>query len=166
MTEQMTHILVPVDFSDHSDTAISYATMLAQHFGGSIELLHVVEDPFVSGAWSAEAFTPNIPELLDQVIADARVRLDALQSAAASEGVALTTNVEKGRPAQAIVERARSGAFGLIVMGTHGRTGVSHLVLGSVAERVVRTAPCPVLTVRMTTPRASEVRTRTTVTVV
>ena len=165
MVEQMTHILVPVDFSEHSDTAVRHATMFAQRVNGSIELLHVVEDPFVSGAWSAEAFTPNIPELLDQVIANARVRLDALRSAVASEGVTLTANVVTGRPAQAIVERARSGAFGLIVMGTHGRTGVSHLFLGSVAERVVRTAPCPVLTVRTTTPRASEVQTRTTVTV-
>jgi len=165
MAEQMMHILVPVDFSEHSDTALRYATMLAQRVGGSIELLHVVEDPFVSGAWSSEAFTPNIPELLDRVIADARVRLDALQSASASEAVGLTTNVVTGRPAHAIVERAQSGAFGLIVMGTHGRTGLSHLVLGSVAERVVRTAPCPVLTVGPTTARASEAQARTTVTV-
>ena len=165
MPEQMTHILVPVDFSEHSDTALQYATMLAQRVGGSIELLHVVEDPFVSGAWSAEAFMPNMPELLDQVTADARGRLVTLQSAAASEGVVFTTNVVTGRPAQAIVEHARSGAFGLIVMGTHGRTGVSHLFLGSVAERVVRTAPCPVLTVRTTTARAPEAQASTTVTV-
>jgi nucleotide-binding universal stress UspA family protein len=166
MTEQMTRILVPVDFSEHSDTALRYATLLAQRFGGSIELLHVVEDPFVSGAWSAEAFTPNIPELLDQVAADARVRLDALGAGIANEGVALTTNVVSGRPAHAIVDRARSGACDLIVMGTHGRTGMSHLFLGSVAERVVRTAPCPVMTVRTDTPRTSEAEARTTVTVI
>jgi nucleotide-binding universal stress UspA family protein len=61
------HCRLPVDFSEHSDTALRYATVLAQRFGGSIELLHVVEDPFVSGAWSAEAFTPNIPELSHHV---------------------------------------------------------------------------------------------------
>lgn len=54
MVEQMTHILVPVDFSEHSDTAVRHATMFAPRVNGSIELLHVVEDPFVSGAWSAE----------------------------------------------------------------------------------------------------------------
>ena len=165
MAEQITHILVPVDFSGHSEAAIRYAAMLAKHVGGTVQLLHVVEDPFVSGAWSAEAFTPNIPELLNQVIADARVRLDELKTAAASEGVTFTTNVVTGRPAHAITEQAKTGALDLIVMGTHGRTGLSHLFLGSVAERVVRMAPCPVLTVRATTPRADETRVTATVTV-
>jgi universal stress protein A len=165
MTEQITHILVPVDFSEHSESAIRYATMLAERLGGTAELLHVVEDPFVSGAWSAEAFSPNIPELVDQIVADARLRLDALKAAAASEIVTLTANVVTGQPARAITDRAREGAFDLIVMGTHGRTGLSHLFLGSVAERVVRTAPCPVLTVRGTTPRPGDARVKATVTV-
>ena len=66
-------ILVPVDFSAHSDLALRYATTLADRFGATVEVLHVVEDPFVSGAWSAESLAPNIPELLaDLVIGGAR----------------------------------------------------------------------------------------------
>ena len=72
MAEQLSHILVPVDFSEHSQAAIAYATTLVQRMGGDIELFHVVDDPFISGAWRAEAFTPNIPELLDQLAADDR----------------------------------------------------------------------------------------------
>jgi nucleotide-binding universal stress UspA family protein len=164
MAEQISHILVPVDFSEHAEAVLRYATTLAERMGGTVELLHVVEDPFVSGAWSAEAFTPNLSELVDQIVADARVRLDALKALAASEVVTLTANVVTGQPARAITERARDGAFDLIVMGTHGRTGLSHLFLGSVAERVVRTAPCPVLTVRGTTPRPEDARVKATVT--
>jgi nucleotide-binding universal stress UspA family protein len=154
MPEQITHILVPVDFSTHAERALELAIAIAQRFGGSIELLHVVEDPFVSGAWNAEAFTPNIPELLDQLTANARRRLEAMKTAAAKDRIALAANVVTGEPSQTIVEHAKAGAFDLIVMSTHGRTGLTHLFLGSVAERVLRTAPCPVLTVRAATSAA------------
>lgn len=158
MAEPFTHILVPVDFSVHSEKAVDYATTLAQRFGGTAELLHVVEDPFVSGAWSADAFTPDIPELMDDLIADARVRMDTLKTAAAKVGVTFTTKVATGKPSRVIIDHAKAGAFDLIVMGTHGHTGLSHVFLGSVAERVVRAAPCPVLTMRDTAPHASESR--------
>ena len=151
MPEQITHILVPVDFSVHAEGAIEFAVTIAQRFGGTVELLHVVEDPFVSGAWSAEAFTPNIPELLNQMTAGAQRRLDSMTAAAADKGIPLTTKVVTGEPSHTIVEYANAGAFDLIVMSSHGRTGLTHLFLGSVAERVLRTAPCPVLTVRAAT---------------
>jgi universal stress protein A len=154
MPEPITHILVPVDFSTHSERALELAIAIAQRFGGSIELLHVVEDPFVSGAWNAEAFTPNIPELLDQLTANARRRLEAMKTSATKDRIALAANVVTGEPSQTIVEHAKAGAFDLIVMSTHGRTGLTHLFLGSVAERVLRTAPCPVLTVRAATSEA------------
>jgi nucleotide-binding universal stress UspA family protein len=120
--EQITHILVPVDFGVHADGAIEFAVTIAQRFGGTVDLLHVVEDPFVSGAWNAEAFTPNIPELLDQMIADAHRRLDKMEAAAADEGIPLATKVVTGKPSHAIVEHAKTGAFDLIVMSSHGRT--------------------------------------------
>ena len=148
MPEQITHILVPVDFSVHAEGAIDFAVTIAQRFGGTVELLHVVEDPFVSGAWNAEAFTPNIPELLDQMTAGAHRRLDSITAAAAAKGIPLAASVVTGEPSHAIVDHAKAGAFDLIVMSSHGRTGLPHLFLGSVAERVLRTAPCPVLTVR------------------
>jgi universal stress protein A len=156
MAEPLTHILVPVDFSLHSDKAVDYATTLAQRFGGTAELLHVIEDPFVSGDWSAEAFTPDMPELTNDLIANARTRLDAFTTAAAKVGITFTTKIIIGKPSRVIIARAQTGGFDLIVMGTHGYTGLSHLFLGSVAEHVVRTAPCPVLTMRDTAPHTSE----------
>jgi nucleotide-binding universal stress UspA family protein len=155
MTEAITRILVPVDFSSHSDRAFRYALRLASRFGASAELLHVVDNPLVSGTWTGEIYVPNLPEMLDTMLHEADKQLAALKSAAAGERVSVETRVLTGRPAHEIVAHARTGAFDLIVMGTHGRTGFSLLLLGSVAERVVRTARCPVLTVR-DMPRPAE----------
>ncbi len=152
-------ILVPVDFSAHSDLALRYATTLADRFGATVEVLHVVEDPFVSGAWSAETLAPNIPELLADLVTAARGKLADLKAAAINRGVHLTTTVMTtvvtGQPADTICDYATTG-FDLIVMGTHGRRGLSHALMGSVAERVVRKASCPVLTVREMTSAARE----------
>jgi nucleotide-binding universal stress UspA family protein len=154
MTETITRILVPVDFSPHSEKAVRYAMTLANRFGARVSLLHVVEDPFVTGAWQAEAFVPNMPELLDVLAKAAQSQMAELQTRVAAQGVALTTTIIKGQPAGAIVDEATAGDFDLIVMGTHGRTGLSHAFLGSIAERVVQKAPCAVLTVRETNPSA------------
>ncbi len=156
MTESITRILVPVDFSSHSDRAFRYALRLASPFGAAVELLHVVDNPLASGAWTAEVYVPNLPEMLDRLLGEAEKRLAALKVSAAGERVSVETHVSTGQPAHTIVEHARTGGFDLIVMGTHGRTGFSHLFVGSVAERVVRRALCPVLTVRDTTRPAEE----------
>ena len=150
MTNTITNILVPVDFSPHAEHAFTYATTLAERFGARLALLYVVDDSFVTGGWSSEIYVPNVPELMENLIADADRRLATLKASAAALGLTAETAVIRGRPAPAIVEHAKNGAFDLIVMGTHGRTGVSHVVMGSVAERVLRKAPCPVLTVRGT----------------
>jgi universal stress protein A len=147
MTETITKILVPVDFSPHAERAFGYATTLAQRFGATLGLLHVVENPFVTGAWTAEVYVPNVAELLEGLIANAEQQLARLKKSAATVGVVANATVMTGRPAQAIVEHAQEGSFDLVVMGTHGRTGLSHVLIGSVAERVMRKAPCPVLTV-------------------
>jgi nucleotide-binding universal stress UspA family protein len=147
MAETITKILVPVDFSPHAERAFAYAMTLAQRFGATLGLVHVVEDPFVTGAWTNEVYVPNVAELFDGLIANAEQQLTRLKKSAAAAGVAAETTVTTGRPAHVIVEQAKEGGFNLIVMGTHGRTGLSHVVMGSVAERVVRKAPCPVLTV-------------------
>jgi nucleotide-binding universal stress UspA family protein len=148
MNSSITRILVPTDFSACSDTAIHYAADLAAHLRASLELLHVVEDPFLSGAWSAEAFIAGADNLLEEVTESAKIRLAAVAAALAARGVAAEITVVSGPPSARIVECAGDGGFDLIVMGTHGRTGLSHVVLGSVAERVQRTAPCAVLTVK------------------
>ena len=148
MTESINRILVPVDFSAHSVKAVRYATMLANKFGARVSLLHVIEDPFVTGAWQAEAFVPNIPELLNDLTKAAHAQLGDMKKNLAAHGFIVETDVITGQPARAIVDHASTGGFDMIVMGTHGRTGLSHALMGSVAERVVQKAPCAVLTVR------------------
>jgi nucleotide-binding universal stress UspA family protein len=154
MTESIRRILVPVDFSAHSEKAIRFAATLANRFGASISLLHVVEDPLVAGDWQAEAFVPNMPELLNDLMRAAQARITEVRVPLGAHGFAVDSAVIVGEPARSIVEQATAGAFDLVVMGTHGRTGLSHTFLGSIAERVVQKALCAVLTVRETDPAA------------
>jgi universal stress protein A len=149
MTTSITRILVPMDFSPHADHAMDYAAGLAAQLGAAMELFHVVEDPLLSGA-SAEIYVPNLEELREGMIDDAERRLAACKATLGARGVPVVTTIRLGRPAYTIVEYATAARPSLIVMGTHGRTGLAHMVMGSVAERVVRTAPCPVLTLRAT----------------
>jgi nucleotide-binding universal stress UspA family protein len=155
MNDTISKILVPVDFSPHSDRAFDYAATIAQRFGARLGLIHVVDDPFIAGAWNSEVYVPNTGELLAALIANAEQRLATLKESASALGLTAETAVITGRPAHAIVEHAKEGGFDLIVMGTHGRTGLSHIVMGSVAELVVRMAPCAVLTVRAPEPTAA-----------
>jgi universal stress protein A len=147
MPTSITRILVPMDFSPHALHAMDYAAGLAAHLGAAIELFHVVEDPVLSNA-SAEIYVPNLEELRDSLIDDAGRRLAKCKAAIRGRGVPVMTTIRLGRPAYTIVEYATAARPSLIVMGTHGRTGLAHLLMGSVAERVIRTAPCPVLTLR------------------
>jgi nucleotide-binding universal stress UspA family protein len=142
----ITRILVPVDFSTHADRAFDFALTLARSFDAYLELLHVVEDPFAAGGWGSEVYLSDIDGLRERAIADASTRLDKCRALLAQD-VPVVATVRMGRPAQTIVEYAQAVHADLIVMGTHGRTGFAHLFVGSVAERVVRTAACPVLTV-------------------
>lgn len=142
MTRNFTTIMVPTDFSYASDAALGYARMLAARFGASLHLLHVVDEP---GSWS-EVYAA-IPDIRDRLRADAGRRLEAI-AACLPPPLQATSAVACGAPVPTIVKIAEAKGADLIVMGTHGRRGVGHLLLGSVAERVVRLAPCPVLTVR------------------
>lgn len=147
MQRTFTRILVPTDFSEPSDAALDYAKTLAEKFGASLHLLHVFEDPFVTGAFAAEMYVPVPPETRDALIADARKNLVERVPEGDSARFFATTEVVTGLSARAIVDYTVANDIDLIVMGTHGRGGLAHLFMGSVAERVVRTAPCPVLTV-------------------
>lgn len=138
------NILVPVDFSEGSRAAAQYAVDLARMSGASITLFHAYGLPITS---YPEGFAMPA-ELLTTLASDAQHAVQKLARELAPEGSPKIQAIsEMGLPVQAIVERARSGEFNLIVMGTHGRTGLSRLLIGSVAERVVRLAHCPVLTV-------------------
>jgi nucleotide-binding universal stress UspA family protein len=100
MSENITKILVPIDFSPHADRAFGYATALARRLGAELTLVHVVEDPFATGAWGAETYIPNIGELLQNLIAAAERQLTTLKDGAAAQGVRVKTAVITGRPAQ------------------------------------------------------------------
>ena len=136
-------ILVPTDFSADAETAFGCALELSRNFGASVHLLHVVENPLAAGAWSSEMYTAEIAGLQINLIRGARERLRGAVPPGATNVV---VDVRSGQPAREIVGAARELGVDVIVMGTHGRTGLSHALMGSVAERVVRLAPCPVLT--------------------
>ena len=140
-------ILVPVDFSPPSDAALEYARSVAARYDASLHLLHVAEDPY-RAFYSAEVYVPEVEGLREEVLSDTEKRLkNQLRPPDVTEFHATAESII-GTPAGSIVEYATGHDIDLIVMGTHGRGGMSHLLMGSVAERVVRTAPCPVLTVR------------------
>ena len=126
-TVAIRNILGAIDFSPCSDQAVRAALALARHFGARLHLLHVVPR-----AAEHEA-------ALDRLGAFAEAHV---------EGVPFTAAVAAGRPAPEIVRHAKQEHVDLIVVGTHGRTGLAHVVMGSVAEAVVRVAPCQVLTIR------------------
>jgi universal stress protein A len=147
MTPTITRVLVPTDFSETSDAALGFARTIADTFGASLHLLHVFEDPFVTGPFAAETYAPLPPSTRAALLDDADKRLAFRLPPAELAHFRGTTEVVSGISAPAIIEYANEHGIDLIVMGTHGRTGMAHLLLGSVAERVVRSATCPVLTV-------------------
>ena len=146
MTFAISRVLVPVDFSRHSEVALRYATALASRLGASVDLLHVVEDPIAAGAWSGELAVHNLSDLRRHLIEDGERQIERLRASGPVPNVPLVTSVRMGQPADAITEYAKAFDVNLIVMGTHGHSGLAHLFMGSVAERVLRHAPCPVLT--------------------
>jgi universal stress protein A len=145
MVMDIRHILAPTDFSDYSKKAISDAFELARTFGATLSLLHVLEPSPYLGEFTLPTMGE---ELLGDLERQASAALAQLLPDAQEAKVEVTRAVAIGSPSQTIVETAEAEHVDLIVMATHGRTGLSHLLIGSVAERVVRTAPCPVLTIR------------------
>lgn len=141
-------ILVPTDFSPPSDAALEYARILAAKFGSTLRILHVVDDPSSSSDFVPDGFAPSTEEIQAALTAHARKRLEHLVTTVDRLRYHTYTDAIVGQPAPAIIDYAGATGTSLIVMGTHGRTGLAHLLMGSVAEQVVRTAPCPVLTVR------------------
>jgi nucleotide-binding universal stress UspA family protein len=136
-------ILVSTDFSDYSGRALSHAKFLAKTFGAKIVLVHVIDamNYFVSESMVWEDVSARIRESV-------RPMLEKAVRETKGEGVSASSYLIQGVPYEEIVKKAGQSRADLIVMGTHGRTGVRHLLLGSVAERVIRLAPCPVMTVK------------------
>lgn len=139
-------ILVPVDFAPHSAQALRVGCDVAAHYSASVTLAHVHEPVDYA---LPEGYVLYTPDQLSRITAELENRLRASREEAEALGVGrVDARLLRGSAAVEIVELARSAGFDLIVMGTHGRTGLKHVLMGSVAERVLRTAPCPVLTVK------------------
>lgn len=137
MNIQINKILCPVDFSHPGKYAFDYACAVAKRHDASLEILHIAE----ASAYAEDELPPgqiSVEESLQQQLKEWAKKADCPAE----------TNLIAGIPYIEIVKRAEEIHADMIVIGTHGRTGMKHLLIGSVAERVVRTAPCPVLTVR------------------
>lgn len=141
-------ILVPTDFSPPSDAALEYARILAAKFGSSLQILHVIDDPTAASEFVPDGFAPSTEDIRTVLLDHAHKRLERLLNLVDRSRYHAHAEAVLGLPPQTIVDYAMATGTALIVMGTHGRTGLAHLLMGSVAEQVVRTASCPVLTVR------------------
>lgn len=139
-------ILLPSDFSDCSAEAARAARRLAEHFGSRVAVLHVLDEP----AALDPMFRGEVPlEMLrDRMEQYAREEMKRFLGDHFGGYPEVETRIASGVPYREILRAARETAAALIVIGTHGRTGVEHVIFGSTAEKVVRMAPCPVLTVR------------------
>jgi nucleotide-binding universal stress UspA family protein len=130
-------ILVPTDFSAPSEAALAYGRELALHYDSALHLMHIRENPFLRAEVSdRRSLDEGAARWLDERLTDTDRRRGAVAIVEQSD-----------EPAAEILRYAKSAGIDLIVMGTHGRTGLARVVLGSIAEAVVRAAPCPVLTV-------------------
>jgi nucleotide-binding universal stress UspA family protein len=149
---EIRRICVPTDFSDPADWALRYGAQLAKTFSAELHLLHVLQDfaMIVSDPEFAAAAV-SVGDFLQNMQKDANANLDKISSQdwlRATGQSQVIKAVRNGTPAEEICRYARKNDIDLVVCGTHGRTGIKHLLLGSVAERVIRVSPCPVLTVR------------------
>jgi nucleotide-binding universal stress UspA family protein len=143
----LANILVPTDFGEPSARALEYGRHFARQFGSRLHLLHTVENVLVPGG--AEVPVAAVQQVEQGLESVARRQMEQAVTADDRATLSIVTTIRPARSAAAdIVEYARANAIDLIVMGTHGRGVLGHLLMGSVAERVVRSAPCPVLVVR------------------
>ena len=138
-------ILVPTDFSDPSNEALATAMAFATAFGGKLDLVHVALA--VSYVLPPPLDLAPLPFDMTKSLEQATVGLASEEARVRAAGLACETATLFGRPDTEIVTRATATKADLIVMGTHGRSGLAHALMGSVAERVVRHSPCPILIV-------------------
>ncbi|HUH00585.1 MAG TPA: universal stress protein [Kofleriaceae bacterium] len=143
LLHEPSRILVPVDFSPQARNAVEYALILARHFGADVQLLHVWPETIVPATWGQAAVLDEFAQT--QAGKEMRGYLEELEGS----GIRVLGRLEPGDPVETIVRVAAEEHCDLIIMGTHGRTGLSHFLHGSLAEKVVRLASCPVVTLRV-----------------
>jgi universal stress protein A len=156
MQHTFKRILVPVDFSPCSRLALERAAELANSLDATIDLLHVWQPPPVVAPEAMIGTGTDNPGIVQIAKQQAETAMQEFLRKARDTGAKIeATRVEPGDPARTIVDEADRGNYDLIAMGTHGRTGLAHLLLGSVAEKVVRRSSRPVMTVREPKPSPS-----------
>lgn len=138
-------ILLATDFSDPSFCAAELAILMAKTFGGSLDVLHVLES---GAAWMTDGVTYLPPNYFEEIEKHAAERLEAVIPREDWDKLAVTLVMRKGAPFLEIIRYARERNMDLIVLGTHGRGSLAHVLMGNVAEKVVRKAPCAVMTIR------------------
>ena len=142
MTPIIQKIVVPTDFTARSDQTVTYAASLAANLNAAVHLMHVIEEPFVAGGeW--DLYGRDAQEVRERLYADVRSRLAAIAVRLEQQRLRVTIEIRHGSACDAIIDAAAAAGADLIVMSTHGRSGLPHLLLGSVAERVIRGAHCP-----------------------
>jgi universal stress protein A len=139
------HILVPLDFSASADQALDFAMILARKLPARLTLLHVIH---IIPLGIADGGTSLPLAYIETLEADVRTNLETYRKRVTEAGIEAEVMSVHGIPFQSIIDVARHKQVDMIIMGTHGRTGLKHILLGSVAEKVVRLAPCPVLITR------------------
>ena len=143
----MKTILVPTDFSPHSEKALEVAERLVKLTGGKIHLLHCYQ----INVGGISPYGVAVPEEFSREVRDAAAKkIEDLEQRVAAEGIEVAAHITSRFPSEAVSDLAEEIGADLIVMGTRGTTGLKHILLGSVAERTLRIAPCPVLTVKET----------------
>ena len=151
-------ILMATDFSTYSKEALDYAVHLARNLGADLYLLHVFEPPFYSPAGVSISIRPEVDQWIRDLRAEESKRLSMLTDEVRQQGTKVNPMFKEGTPLIEILKTAGEIPADLVVLGSHGRTGLSHFLMGSVAERVMRKAPCPVFMVR---PKALDGATET-----
>ena len=141
-------ILVPTDFSRSSENALRYGAAFAEKFAAELFVLHVFQDLSLFQPEAVALSPAALAPPMDQMIQAAQAALQCVLGDGRFKGLTVHPEVREGTPAEAIASFAKEKDIDLIVMGTHGRGWLAHVLLGSVTEKVVRKAPCPVLTVR------------------
>jgi nucleotide-binding universal stress UspA family protein len=141
---QVKSILVPIDFTENSRSALRYATELAKRFDATVVALHVIPDEEVAGVYIQK----RTPERIQEIRKEVEEEFEKFVPEDIEKSLQAQKLIKVGEPYVEIIRHARNSGVDLIVMATHGRSGISHTLLGSVAEKVVRKASCPVLTVK------------------
>jgi universal stress protein A len=139
-------ILVPADFSEYTESILNCAAAIARRFGSSMHLLHVVPNMDYFTPYESFMAAENMVEVQKGI--EAEVEKDLQRVADKITGVPVTRAIRTGVAFIEIIDYVRAEGIELVVMGTHGRGGLEHILIGSVAEKVVRKSPCPVLTIR------------------